>query len=233
MVTLQPLDTLGYDPTFFKLSNTSNTFAGFTYFTFDDVPPPGMANEWNIVGLRRYPGKPLLVDISLMYVGDDELSLSEFNPEYANNFLMLTPTQFRAIIMWFEENVMGHSIAADQDAILKYFRALQVDELLNLRPMPWQIQHPDLAYYCYSPHRDVQSPEIMSIIGLPIWLSEQSESKEGLIEFITFDKVLLNDPKFRPLDATKWLGYMTFDEETLQEFIMLLRQHMHVLFRDK
>src|SRR5579863_1330551 len=224
MTTIQPLEALGYDPDMFKLSNPGDETEKFIYYTFDDTSPPALANDWNIIGLRRRFKETLLLDVSVMYVGDDELSLKEFSPEYAASFLDLSRIQVQALITWLERSISSSSPETAQSTQTKYFRPLQISELGDIRLDSWEIQHAGDNYYYYLPDENVQSAQKVSVICFPIWKSERGVQRTDLLRFATFDHHLLHSSEFRPFDADKWLGYMTFSEETLQEFILLLRK---------
>ncbi|MHB8600973.1 MAG: hypothetical protein ACYDER_29740 [Ktedonobacteraceae bacterium] len=227
MITLQLLESLGYTQEFFKLSGNEGT--DFTYYTFNDTPPPGMANEWNVIGIRRRLQKNHLIDVSVMHIDDDELSLEEFTPEYADNFLSLSLANLQAMIAWIEENVVPHQVSPDKEIRMRYFRQLKIDELVNLRLMPWQIQRAADTYYVYLPDEGIQDSEKLSVIHFPTRPIRYEASRRALLEFVTFDRSLLDDPEFRPFDSIKWLGYMTFNEASLREFISLLKQHISVV----
>lgn len=231
MGTLLPLEALGYTQEFFKLPG--NVGRDFTYYTFNDTPPPGMANEWNIIGIRRRLQNIPLIDVSVMHTDDDELSLEEFTPEYADNFLSLSLQNVQALITWIEESVMRRQISSRQEIRKRYFRLLNIDELVNLHLMPWQIQRAADTYYVYLPDESIQDAEKLSVVHFPTRPTQYEASQRVLLEFVTFDRSLLNDPAFRPFDSIKWLGYMTFNETSLREFLSLLKHHISVVDKEE
>ncbi len=235
MVYLTPIETRGYDLAFFKLPEINGNGTAFTYYTFDTTGAPGWANYWNLVGLHWRSRNPLLLDVRIMYMEDDELPLDAFDPRYASSLLLMKPAEFLALIQFFEETTIDfrrlkavHPLAS--------FHLLDADELMHLHLKPWQIEQKveDYSYkfgdyYRYTPAENVQSAEKMSLLCLPEWSSRFDADQYNSMKVVTFDQVRLVDPEFNPFDAVTlaWPGTMTFDQGTLEEFIVLLKQYTY------
>jgi len=225
VVSLTPIETRGYDQAFFKLPETEDNGVVFTYYTFDTIRPPGWKNDWNLVGLHQRSDDPLLLDVRLINVGDDELSLDAFDPRYANGLLLIKPAEFLALIQFFEEK-LGDRQRPKTARSLASFHLLDVDELVHLHLPLWEIERKMGDYYRYTPEENVQSSEKMSLIHFPQWSPHYNYAS---LTFMTFDQTRLVDPEFNPFDAVTlaWPGTMTFDQGTLEEFIVLLKQYTY------
>jgi hypothetical protein len=235
VVSLTPIETVGYDLAFFKLPETEDNGVVFTYYTFDTIWPPGWENEWNLVGLHQRSDDPLLLDVRLINVGDDELSLDAFDSRYANGLLSVHPAEFLALIQFFEKRVMDRwRLKAVRSPTS--FHLLDTEELTRLHLQPWQIgrkvgdSYTKIGdYYRYTPGENVQSSEKTSLMRLPEWSSRYDADQSVSLTFVTFDRARLIDPEFNPFDTVivEWPGTMTFDQGALEEFIVLLKQYTY------
>jgi hypothetical protein len=225
MVSLTPIETLGYDLAFFKLPEIEDNGAQFTYYLFDTAGPPALAINWNLVGLHQRSSDPLLLDVQIMHIGDDELSLDAFDPRYADPFLWVNSTEFLALIQFFEERLVDRQrLKATRSPA--YFHLLDAEELRQLRLPLWNFERELGDYYRYTPGETVQSAEKMSLMHFPLWSSGYNSAS---LTFVTFERARLADPGFSPFDPTaiERPGMMTFDQGAFEEFIQLLKEHTY------
>jgi hypothetical protein len=230
VVSLQPLETLGYDLTFFGFPPRGSNGNRFTYYTFDDTIPQRQPGHWNIVGLRQQGEEPWLLDVQLLSIDEEALDWEPFEaPRDASQLLSLKPPDVLVLIQFFEEALVDR-LVLHADTIFRHFRIMEVDELHQLHLMQWQIDHYKGNFYRYIPDENAQSLQKMSVICLPQWLSQHGLYQSASLEVATFDRQRLADPQFNPFDTTEWLGEITFGQRALEEFILLLKQHTYEQF---
>ncbi len=225
MVALTPLETIGYDLAFFNLPGTEDNGTVFTYYIFDTTRPPGWENDWNLVGLHQHSSDPVLLDIRLMNVGDDELSLDAFDPRFANPFLTVNSSEFLALIQFLEDRLVDcQRLKATRSPAS--FHLLDAEELTQLRLPLREIERKMGDYYRYTPEKNVQRLDKMSLMHFPQWSSGYNYAS---LMVVTFERARLTDPQFRPFDSIdiEWPATMTFDQEALEEFIVLLKEHSY------
>lgn len=221
MVSLKPLEAVGYNQAFFKLSEASNTEKDLTYYTFDNVSPPAFANYWNVVGLRCWGTNSSFFGIQFMYVDDDELSTDEFLPaQNANTYLWLHSAELLAVIK-FLEDVIGYQVT-NAHGTIKYFHLLNSDELVNLHFKQWAIDMYGGHCYRYIPDQELQNTASIILFKFPQWIQNQKMTHSTTLEMIVFDQQELIDPGFSPPD-TYGLATVTFNQRALEEFIILLK----------
>lgn len=220
MVSLVPLEDVGYNPAFFKLPIEKDGTMPFTYYTFDSTRPPGWENEWSILGLRYKDNS--LVEIQIMYFDDDELSLKEFDPRYADGFLHLSGSTLLALIHFFETK--AEYLLQQTGASPHHFYRQSAVELKNLHLTQWHITEGLGRYYLYLPDAKVQNVENISLICFPKQMPKHEVAPSSELEFLTFERQRLADPQFHPFDIPIGSGTMVFDRPALEEFIELLKQ---------
>lgn len=226
MVTLKPLEILGYDRTFFKLTASGTGDSESTYYTFDTNVSSKWITNWDIVGIHYRSKEPLLLDVQLMYIDEEALiNWPPFEaPRDAPGLISLNPPELLALIEFFETLIDSYLSHGDQT--LTHFRLLDVDDLMKFRFDDWPIDDKIGNYYRYLPDEGVQSPEEISIVGLPRWSAKYGIEQCTGLTFVTFNQQRLSDPQFRPSD-TDGLGTMRFNQPALEEFIALLKQRTY------
>lgn len=225
MASLKPLEAVGYNRAFFRLPEEGNLEKEFTYYTFDNVYPPAFANDWNIVGLRCRGNDLPSFDMQFMYTSDDELSMDEFHPDQnASRFLWLQSAELLALIEFFED-IVGYQVT-DENTTLKYFHLLDPDELANLHFKQWAIDMYTGHCYRYIPDPKIQKPADIVLFKMPRWVQRQKLTQSTTFEMIVFDQQQLADPEFFPTD-TYGLATVTFNQQALEEFILLLKQRTY------
>jgi hypothetical protein len=225
MVSLKPLEAVGYNRAFFRLPEEGNLEKEFMYYTFDNVYPPGFANDWNIVGLRYRRINMPLFDIQMMYVGDDELSMDEFHPaQTASRFLWLHSPELQALIEFFEDAI-GYQVT-DENRTFRHFHLLNPDELARLHFKQWAIDMYACHCYRYMPDQELQNTASTILIEFPQWIQNHKLTQSTTLEMIVFDQQQLADPEFFPPD-TYGLATVTFNQRALEEFILLLKQRTY------
>jgi len=225
MVSLRPLESVGYNQAFFKIPKEENSECLFTYYTFDNISPPALANYWNIIGFRRRLEKTELFDLQWFFVDDDELSMKDLEPvQYASRFMSIRPSDLLALIEFFEK-VAGNNVL-DEKSPLQYFHLLDVDELAKLHFKDWAIEMYVGNCYCYTLEKEMDDAEHITLVSLPQWVQRQKLTQGTTIEFTTFERQQLTEPEFFPFDVDG-LATITFTQQALEEFIILLKHHTY------
>ncbi|HVB21158.1 MAG TPA: hypothetical protein VNG51_04350 [Ktedonobacteraceae bacterium] len=225
MVSLKPLELVGYSRAFFKLPVVENQKQGYTWYTFDSVYPPDKEIHWNLIGLRHRIEETGVFDIQYFFVDDDELSMKDFEPvQYANRFISIRPSELLALIEFFED-VVGYQVT-DENTILKYFHLLDTDELANLHFKQWAIDMYVGHCYRYIPDQELQNTASIILFKFPRWIQNHKMTHIAILEMIVFDQQELADPDFFPFD-TYGLDTVTFNQRALEEFIILLKQRTY------
>lgn len=225
MVSLKPLEAVGYNQEFFKLPVVEDQKQAYTWYTFDTVYPPDKELHWNLIGLRRRREKTTFFDVQWFYVDDDELSLEEYDPvQYASRFLSLRPSELVALIEFFEQlvdyNVTG--IASN----LSRFLLLDPSELVNMHFKEWAIDMHASFCYRYIPDLLVRQPENIILFKVPQWVQRQKLTQGTTLKYTIFERQQLLEPEFFPFDQDG-LATITFTEQALKEFIVLLKRHTY------
>ena len=232
MITLQPLETLGYNRAFFKLPVTVGCEEDFTYYLWDDNTPSRQSSYWDIVGIRRSIVPSLHFDVRLFYIDEEALDWEPFQALHdADNFLTLNPTKLHTLIQFFEEVVDTPSLLPIETS-LTHFHCMEVDELHHLHCTQQEIDRGLGRFYQYTPDEQIQNRDYFSLIYVPSWSLKRDFYQGTMLEFVTFERQRLADPTFRPLDAIEWLGHMTFDQLALEEFVWLLKHHSYERFME-
>jgi len=225
MISLKPLEAVGYNRVFFRLPEEGILDKEFTYYTFDNVYPPAFANYWNIIGLRYRRMNVPLFDIQMMYVDDDELSIDEFHPaQNASRFLWLQPAELIALIQFLEE-IVGKNLL-NEESTLHSFHLLHSEDLarLNFTQMERDIYKENC--YLYIPDGDMTNTDPINLFSLPQWTQRGKIVQGTMLNFATFDRQQLVNPNFRPLQL-RGLTTVTFTQQALEEFIILLKHHTY------
>lgn len=225
MVSLKPLELVGYSQAFFKLPVVVDQNQVYTWYTFDSVYPPDKEIHWNLIGLRQRMEKTTFFDVQWFFVDDDELSMKEFEPvQYANRFISLRPFELLALIEFFE-GVVGYQVT-DKDSTIKHFHLLNPDELANLHFKHWAVNMYVGHCYRYIPDQELQNTASIILFKFPRWIQNQKMTYSTTLEMIVFDQQELADPEFFPFD-TYGLATVTFNQRALEEFVTLLKQRTY------
>lgn len=223
MVLLKPLEAVGYTPSFFNLEMEDAN--KFTYYTFDNVSPPAYANYWNVIGLRSRAENELLVDIQFIYVDDDTLSWRDFDPlRDVSSSLSISPSELVALIEFLDEFV-GRNLL-NEESTLQHFHFLNADELADLKFTQLEIDIHKEVCYLYVPDKDMPNADHVHLFRLPQWIQRGKITQGTMLNFVTFERHQLTDPKFRPLQL-RGLTTVTFNQQALEEFIILLKHHTY------
>ncbi|HLX40537.1 MAG TPA: hypothetical protein VKR42_08390 [Ktedonobacteraceae bacterium] len=225
MVSLKPLELVGYSQAFFKLPLEADPKQAYTWYTFDTVYPPDKELHWNLIGLRQRRENTLFFDVQWFFVDDDELAMKEFEPvQYANRFLSINPSELLALIEFFE-NAPGSQVTAEDGAI-RHFHLLGPDELRDLHFKQWAIDMYAGHCYRYIPDQDIQNAASIILFKFPQWIQNHKLTHGTILKMMMFDRQQLADSEFSPSD-TYGLATITFTEQALKEFIVLLKQRTY------
>ena len=217
MVSVVPLEQLGYQADFFKLPPAEIREVRFTYYTFDDSGPGGYPSYWDIVGLRRTG--TLSIDVQLLHIDEEALEWPDFEAlRDASGYLSLTLPDLQALLHFFEQWIDPD--VAESEGRHSHFRLLDTEALLSYHVDRWRIQSNAGNYYLYMPDEGVLSSHLVSLIGCPHHMTKHSSSS---LSFKTFDRRRLDDPQFDPSKG-EWSGYMSFNQVAWQEFVALLKE---------
>lgn len=229
MISLQPLERMGYTRGFFNLS-PKGEFDRFDYYTFSDNLPQRQPGSWDMVGVHLRGEATEQIDIRLLHIEEEEVKFDSFHPLHdAGGFLSMTPSQLLALIEFFSTFLEADQ--AGENISITHFMVLDVDALQRLHVELWLSDRPMGKkvgnYFQYLPGEGTQLADLMSLVHLPHWRqSEFGESQASGLAFDTFDQQQLNDPFFKPFRDT-WRGSMAFNRVAWHEFLALLKQHTY------
>lgn len=223
MVSLKPLESVGYTSSFFKLEiEEANTFS---YYTFDTVSPPAYANYWDLIGFRSRAENALAFDVQFIYVDDDTLSWEDFDPlRDASSSLSIGPSELVALIQFLEEVVRTN--LSNEEGTMHYFHLLHSNDLVRLKFTQMERDIYKENCYLYIPDGDVTDTDHVNLFSLPRWIQRGKMTKNTMLRFVTFERQRLADPKFHPLQL-RGLATVTFNHRALEEFILLLKQRTY------
>jgi hypothetical protein len=216
-VRLEQLDVLGYDRAFFHIDDTASSF---TYYTFAESWPRSFISTWDIIGLRRDASS--IFEVRLMHIEEEMLNWPDFEAlQDAPGYIEVTPPKFQALISFFESVLSGHSFSSTN--IGTFFRPMTIQDFAALHyPQPLMAADLGYCYRYFSPEIGKQDEQI-SFLCLPHWSAQGRVSQLSTLTFTTFDRQRLEDPFFNPVDANG-LGKMSFNLQSLEEFIVLLKK---------
>lgn len=228
MVTLQTLETQGYDRTFFKLPTIENQTKKFTYYTYDTNIPSRQSSDWDILGVHEQSETSLLLDLVFLHIDEEALDWEPFEAlRDAGDYLSVNPPELQAVIRFFEallDDRYQHRFPEKET--LKHFHQLEREALLSLHFRPWQLGYAG-HYYRYVQGDHVQDSEKMTMITFPIWSLKYGLSQSSMLAMETFDQKRLADPESHPFGSSEWPESITFDQSALAEFISLLKHHSY------
>jgi len=227
VVSLTPIGTLGYDLAFFKFSPTQDEGEAFTYYTFDYNIAQNQPGDWDILGirLRRSAQEAVLLDVRLLYIHEEKFEWEEFEaPRDADGRITIKPSTLPVVIAFFEGYLADRWLLNEKRRD-RYFHLLTEEQMTQLHFAPWRRNAGRGHDYDYRPGEDVQSPEMMSVISLPIWTSKYGANQVTSLACASFERHRLEDAQFiPPFKVPHWVGSITFDQPALAEFIHLLKE---------
>ena len=189
------------------------------------IDPTGFKDSWDLFGLRYVNLNPLLLDIRLLHIDEEALTLNTFTPEdNASGYILCSSDAYKSIISFIEDTILHENVPKNEEW-LTHFSHMKREELLQLRIPAIAIDQAIKTHYRYCFEQDRNTHQI-DLLSVPSW----TKTYKGQINFKTFLTSQIQDPEFDFYLDSVGKGTLRFDQYTLKEFVIVLKQHLRESF---
>ncbi len=226
-ITMKTFGEMGYQLEDFTIPNPDDQGRTFTYYTFSGQGRPEPYDVWEVIGLRRQPDHPQLVDLRWFHLDQDLLEIDGFRALIdSNNAISLSPADLRAFIDFLKQE---YALEMLDNLSVRHFHLMSTDEL-QAHFSPTFVSLREGHTYRYLPSAIIPHQQVYMLIAFPQWTAQYGANQSTVLGCTAFyEEHQHRSPTARAL-FPKGIQVLTLDRQALIEFVWLLEQSSYEHF---